>query len=69
MRAPRARANQLAATAAHARGGRKRRAARSGAGRLLYLLFFTSGAIALSAEVVLERLLTYVFGASHLADR
>jgi spermidine synthase len=41
--------------------------ATTAAGRLLYLLFFTSGAVALSAEVVLERLLTYVFGASHLA--
>ena len=30
-------------------------------------LFFASGAVALAAEVVLERLLTYVFGASHLA--
>jgi spermidine synthase len=30
-------------------------------------LFFASGGVALAAEVVLERLLTYVFGASHLA--
>ncbi len=34
---------------------------------VLLSLFFTSGAVALSAEVVLERLLTYIFGATYLA--
>lgn len=35
--------------------------------RLLPLLFLVSGATALAGQVVLNRLLTYVFGASHLA--
>lgn len=34
---------------------------------IVSVLFFVSGATALSAEVVLNKLLTYVFGASHLA--
>jgi len=34
---------------------------------LLPVLFFVSGASALAGQVVLNRLLAYVFGASHLA--
>ena len=34
---------------------------------ILLFLFFVSGSTALAGEVVLNRLLTYVFGASHLA--